>query len=115
MASGLKFDPAQMLRGLDNLQQRQLYALETAGKVGAAQMETYAKRYAPWHDRTGHARGTIQGKCERREYGVRITLSSGMYYAVYLEYAMGKRWAILWPTMDKLGPDILREIGRLRI
>ena len=115
MASGLRFDPAQMLRGLDNLQQRQLYALETAGKVGAAQMEQHAKSYAPWHDHTGDARGTIQGKCERREYGVRITLSSGVYYAMYLELAMGKKWAILWPTIAKLGPEVLRQIGRIGV
>lgn len=115
MASGLKFDPAQMLRGLDNLQQRQLYALETAGKAGAAQMERHAKDHAPWQDRTGLARTSIQGACERREYGVRITLSGGVYYAVYLEYAMGKRWAILWPTIAQLGPEILRQIGGLHL
>ncbi|MEF9894278.1 MAG: hypothetical protein RSJ41_02595 [Clostridia bacterium] len=114
MASGLKFDPAQMLRNLDGLQQRRLYALEVAGQVGAAKMETQAKTCAPWQDRTGFARGTIQGKCERREYGVRITLSSGVYYAAYLEFAMKKRWAILWPTMVKMGPEILRQIARIK-
>lgn len=115
MASGLRFDPAQMVRNLDNLQQRTLYAVEVAGRVGAAKMEGAAKINAPWKDHTGFARGTIQGKCERREYGVRITLTGGVYYAVYLEYAMQKRWAILWPTVKQMGPEILQEIARLRI
>lgn len=114
MATGLHFDAAQMLRNLDAHQQKRLYAVEAAGKVGAAQMESYAKQNAPWQDRSGDARRRMQGKCERREYGVRIILSGGVYYAVYLEYAMKKRWAILWPTIRKLGPEILAQIVRIK-
>lgn len=112
--AGLRFDPAQLLKGLDAAQQRTLYAVETAGRVGAAEMERYAKREAPWTNRTGLARSTIQGKVERSEYGVRITLAGGVYYMVYLELARKKRWAILWPTVQQKGPEILRQIARLK-
>lgn len=117
MASGLRFDPAQMVQNLDRMQQRTLYAVEVAGRVGAAKMQAQATAPGspPWKDHSHFARTTIQGKCERREYGVRITLSGGVYYMVYLEYAMGKRFAHLWPTVRKMGPEILQEIARLKI
>lgn len=114
MASGLRFDAQQMIKNLDAMQQRTLYALEVAGRTGAAKMEGYAKTNYPWQPRSHMAHTTIQGKCERTEYAVRITLSGGVYYMVYLELAMKKRWAILWPTVRTLGPDILREIARLK-
>ena len=115
MASGFRFDPAQLVDILNAKEQRALFALETAGRTGAAQMEHSAKEGRPWDDRSGNARDTIQGKAERTGSGVRITLSGNMYYSVYLEFAMKKRWAILWPTISQMGPEILNQIARLQL
>ena len=114
MADGLRFDPSGMLRGLDAYQQKTAYAINAAAKVGAAQMERDAQTHYPWTPRSGRAHQGIRGTVQERGFGARITLSGNVYYMVYLELARGKKWAILWPTIRKMGPEVLRALNRLR-
>lgn len=85
-----------------------LYA-DTAAK----KMEAEAKLNAPWTDRTGNARNSIQGDFGWRKNQAVITLSGNVDYFVYLELAMEKRWAILKPTIDRNAPEILKGYQRL--
>ena len=71
------------------------------------------QRDAPWTDRTSNARNSIQGDFDWRGNRCIITLSGGMEYSVYLELAMGKKYAILYPTVLKNAPDVLRGYQRL--
>lgn len=80
-----------------------LYA-DTASK----KMEGEAKKNAPWTDRTGNARNSIQGDFGWQGNKAVITLSGNMDYSVWLELAHGKKYAILKPTIDKFTPEILR-------
>lgn len=77
---------------------------ETAGK----DLEAKAKAKAPWTDRTGNARNTIQGGFQwSGENGV-IYISGNVDYFQYLELYHQKRWAILWPTITANQADILK-------
>ena len=82
---------------------------DTAGK----KMEASAKSNAPWIDRTSHARGSILGSFGWQGDKAIITLSGNMDYSVYLELAMGKRYAILKPTIEKHANSILAGYRRL--
>lgn len=85
-----------------------LYA-DTAAK----KMEGEAKNNAPWTDRTGNARNSIQGDFGWIGNQAVITLSGNMEYSVYLELANEKRFAILKPTIDRNAPEILKGYQRL--
>lgn len=85
-----------------------LYA-DTAAK----KMEGEAKINAPWTDRTGNARNSIQGDFDWQSNKAVITLSGNMDYSVWLELAHEKKYAILKPTIDKNAPDIIKGYQKL--
>jgi hypothetical protein len=107
-----------MIRFRNNLNMAQVNrkmraAVGVYADTAAKKMEGQAKRGAPWTDRTSNARNSIQGDFGWRGNQAIITLSGGMEYSVYLELAMGKKYAILYPTVLKNAPDILRGYQRL--
>ena len=107
-----------MIRVRNNLNMRQVSqkmraAVGLYADTAAKKMEGKAKKGAPWKDRTGNARNSIQGDFGWRGNNAIITLSGGMEYSVYLELAMGKKYAILYPTVLKNAPDVLRGYQRL--
>jgi hypothetical protein len=82
----------------------------------AAQAEQYAKKNAPWDDRTGDARDGLEGNAFYRPgVDMGITLAHTVEYGVYLETANNAKNAILKPTLDHFLPDIkdslMREFG----
>lgn len=85
-----------------------LYA-DTAAK----KMEGHAKSYAPWTDRTGAARNSIQGDSGWKGNQATIRLSGNVDYFVFLELAHEKRHSTLVPTIHKFSADILKGYQRL--
>ena len=85
------------------------------GRTEANRMENDLKADGarPWTDRTYQARDRIAGRVERRGDLTRITLSHGVRYGVYLELAMGKRFAALWPKIKERTPEILKAVAKL--
>lgn len=111
--SGFKIDTRGLARGLGQEAERRAYGIEAIGRTEAARMENEAKATHPWTNRTGEAERRIAGRVERRGDLTRITLSSGVHYGVYLELAMGKRFAILWPTIKRHATEVLDAIRRI--
>lgn len=70
---------------------------------GAQKMEGYAKEHRPWKDRTGDARRRLKGSWEPTNEGYRIKISHGVRYGVWLEFCHERRYAILKPTIEKVG------------
>lgn len=85
------------------------------GKIaegGAEKMQAYAKKRAPWTDRTGNARKYLIGTAVRRKKAVwRIELSHTMDYGIFLEFAHEKRYAIILPTINKKSPAIMKTFN----
>jgi|GEM_PF-1173619 len=113
MSGGLRIDPKGMLQKTSAMIERRAYALEALGRVAAARMQNEAQATHPWINRTYMAERSIMGRVERRGDLIRITLSIGVNYGVYLELAMRKRWAIVWPTIRKYTPEILKGVAKL--
>lgn len=97
---------------LQRMQQRSLHAMEVQAQASAKSLEAQARVGAPWQDRTGAARGGITGRAERRGAVFTITLSGSVHYLVYLELAHGRKWAALWPAMEKNAQRILTSMAR---
>lgn len=63
-------------------------------------VETYAKQNAPWGDITGNARQSLHAEVELSDDIVRLYLSHGMEYGVFLELAHQGQYAIILPTLE---------------
>lgn len=110
---GFTADTAQFSRALGDLERRTLFGMQTYAQQAAATLESDAKATAPWVDRTGHARGGIRGTSERSGGVIRIALSGSVRYLVYLELAHKKKWAVLWPTMERNKDRILQGFAQI--
>ena len=110
---GFTVDTSQMRRALSEYQQRALYGVQVLAQSAAADLQAEAQAGAPWTDRSGLARGGIRGRADRAGSRITITLSGSVRYMVYLELAHGKRWAILWPTMQRNADRILQSLASI--
>jgi len=76
-------------------------------------MQNEAAAKHPWTNRNHFAERGLAGRVERRGDLIRIILAHSVRYGVYLELAMGKRFAILWPTIQKYAAEILRAVAKI--
>lgn len=76
------------------------------------------KRDAPWTDRTGNARATLQAKAKNEERKHELTLFGGMPYQIFLETMQAGRFAIITKYVPKTGIHLMEMcvglIGRMQ-
>jgi len=95
------------IQGLDQaLRKLDVYAagLKSGANLAAHEiavlLEGYAKSHHPWKDVTGNTTNSIRGTVvEASDEIIRVVVSAGMSYDVYLELAMDGKWAWLWPAI----------------
>ena len=80
----------------------------------ASEIESKMKINRPWADRTGMAKALLSARVSRPDTStIRITLSQGVNYGIWLELAHEKRFAILAPTVRDEGPKLVDDLGNL--
>lgn len=110
----LHFQFEELLEELEEYRRRTPEQLLDGGAEVAQRLETIAKRNAPWTDRTGMARRTmegIQGFVDAEHYYIGI--KGNMPYSFKLERWYNRRYAILEPTMREQGPNIVEDIRKI--
>lgn len=91
----------------DEIQKRVRQGIELFGETSGKRLEAEAKAKAPWTDRTGNARNSIQGGFQWNDKNGMIYVSGNTDYFKYLELYHEKKWAILWPTITENQSEIL--------
>lgn len=69
-------DITDLIEGLERLSEKFHSGTEIYGKTAALKMESYAKKNAPWHNRTGNARNTITGFSGWGYTNIEVTLKN---------------------------------------
>ena len=110
MANSFHFDISNVVNGLVSCSDKMMQGLDLYGQTVAMKMASYAKANKPWIDRTAHAKQSISGKSWRTGTTLIIQISGGMEYSPYLEFAMDKKYAVLFPTLLKNKTAILEGI-----
>lgn len=92
---------------LDDMAARVLAAAKMIASTEALQLKSYMQRNRPWVDRTGEAKRRLDATVSSpNSHTVRITLSHGVNYGIFLEKAHGAKYAIIKPTIKKRGPEV---------
>lgn len=99
----LKFDFSQVDSNMDKLQSKFDAAVKLLCENGAQKMEAYAKQHRPWKDQTGNARQRLKGSWSKEGSSYKIQIAHGVSYGVWLEFKNERRYAILKPTVEKVG------------
>ena len=95
----MPLDLSEIYTSLNALPGRVEKAVAAYGQTTAKAIEANAKKDRPWTDRTAQARQRLHGDCTHIDTGIRISLSHGVAYGVYLEFAHEKRYAIIYPVL----------------
>lgn len=97
----------------DEILNRMKLGTELFGQTSGLKLEAEAKKNAPWTDRTGNARNSIQGGFQWNGETGQIYISGNVDYFEYLELYHEKKWAILWPTIEANQSDILKAFENM--
>lgn len=84
-----------------------------ADHFGKNTMESYAKRNAPWTDRTNMARNSLNGGGFLSQYDIVSYIAGGVDYQKWLEVISAGKWAILQPTVLANKNEWKRGIERI--
>lgn len=129
-----QMDYSEMVSGLEDLRAKTHAAVETYAQKKADDLQTYAKKNAPWQDQTGLARRSLHGYVTKPSQGVtRINLAHGVDYGIYLEFghtkvrrsrkgpkihgkaatSVSQKYAIIEPTIRKNQDKIIKGMHGL--
>lgn len=79
----------------------------------APRIESEMKANAPWTDQTSNARNGLAARAYFDGDGLGIVLFHQVPYGIWLELANDSRYAIILPTLEQQGPEILRNVGAI--
>lgn len=77
------------------------------------QIESYMKLNAPWTDRTSNARNGLAARAYEDGDEIGIVLFHQVDYGIWLETRFGGRYAIIDPTIEVMGPQVMARYYRL--
>ncbi len=110
-----KTPPRFIANNLDSYGVKVIKAALLVGEKNGQAMQNYARRNAPWTDRTGNARAGLFYVVKQEPGRVTIYLCHSVDYGVYLELAHGGRLEIIWPTIllaiERIRKDLTAAIG----
>lgn len=113
-SSNFNINIDKMSKNLDNFQDRFKYAVKMYAVTKASELESLMKANRKWTDRTGMAKARLKAEVsEPNENKIRITLSHGVEYGIWLELANEKNYAIIQPTLSQQSPKILQGLDNL--
>lgn len=78
---------------------------------GKDKVEAYAKANAPWADRTGEAREGLVASVYEEGGEIVLELAHTAEHGLWLELIQDGTFAIIMPTLEALGPEIIRDAG----
>lgn len=88
-------------------------ALLELAEYNAKEAEIWAQNNRRWQDVTSQARQGLSGTAEKTQDGARFVLAHTAQHGLYLELAMGRKYAIIEEALRNQAPKIMRDLERL--
>lgn len=88
-------------------------AISASVNRSASKGETHMKTHAPWTDRTTLARTTLGAVAFSENPKYVIVLFGGAPYQIWLEIAMNGRYAIIIPSLLRVGYETMDDLRML--
>jgi hypothetical protein len=99
--------------GLDNFTEKTREALVKKVTEFAPKLADYAQANAPWEDVTGSAREGLNSSPIITDTSMGVSLFHTMDYGIWLEIRWGALYAIILPTIEILGPELMQDLGEI--
>lgn len=99
---------SDIMKSIEASPQRMMSLLRMYMATKAVEYRAYMQSSRKWTDRTGAAKATLMAEVSiPSSTSVRITLSHGVSYGVWLELANEKRYAVVSPTIRLKAADLV--------
>lgn len=83
-------------------------------ETARSQVQTHAQSHAIWEDRTGDARELLNTQVFENDGSVFLELAHGVEYGYWLELIQNGRFAIIMPTLEAIGPQVMgKAVARI--
>lgn len=103
----MRLDSSSLINGLADMQLKVERATNLYAETSGIKMINDDKIKAPWTDRTGNSRQTMDHKITKSGTTTRISLRGNTPHFKYLELCHEKKNAILWPTIQRWSGQVL--------
>lgn len=114
MAFELNYSQSDLSKNIDKLSVKIGAMILMYASTKASELKYKMQVNRPWTDRSGMAKETLNAVVSQPDKNiVRITLSHGVSYGVWLELAHAKNYAIINPTVQSEGPKIVTDLSGL--
>lgn len=89
-------------------------AVAAAVDYSAVRAEGFARENAPWTDRTGNARSGLH-TAPFHEFGSNhgYHIAHSVPYGIWLEVRWEGRYAIIEPTVQTMGPELMQMVSQI--
>lgn len=114
MAFRLNYAQSNLGKNLDKMSNKLGAVVLMYSATKASEIQSKMKLNRPWTDRTGMAKALLNATVSQPDSNtVRITLSHGVDYGIWLELAHEKNYAIIAPTVREEGPRVVDDLKNL--
>ena len=114
MSFELNYGGSSLKKGLDSMQPKFVALVLMYSTTKADELKSKMKLNRPWTDRTNMAKALLSANTSQPSQElVRITLSHGVDYGIWLELANEKNYAIIGPTIRDEGPRVIQDLSGL--
>lgn len=110
IGGGFTVTQDEITPNLRQMEPRLYSAIYAAMKFHGDRAEAFMRTNAPWQDQTGNARNTLSAEAFADDERFTLVLYHQMPYGVWLEVRWSGRYAIILPTLDRVGPEIMATI-----
>ena len=111
------WEETSLFVNLKNAERKLHRELDIIMQANAPQVEANMKINAPWNDDTGNARQGLGARAFSEENNHGIVLFHSVAYGICLEVRWNGRYAIILPTIEAYGPQIMDQckglLGRM--
>ncbi len=114
MAFKIDYGSSSLKSGIEKMGTKVGAAVLMYAATKAAELEAKMKMNRPWTDRTNMAKTTLNASVSQPgQNTIRITCAHGVDYGIWLELAHEKNWAIVIPTINQEGPEVIKHFQNL--
>lgn len=108
-----KFNARGLMEGLAEREIKTRAALGLYADTVAKKMENHAKTNYKWTPRSGAAHQRLNASWKWVGDIVRIELSHGVDYGIYLEFCNERKYSIIRPTIDYISPSAIKGLKNI--
>lgn len=102
-----------VIQNLHEYEDRVNEAILKLAELNVKEAENTARANRPWTDDTGMAAQGLKGTADKDRDGVRMVLAHTVEHGLYLELAMGRRFAIIEETLRRQATQAYRDLKEL--